>query len=133
MMDGKEEESGFRVIDRRGRADEEEAKTDAKEKAGEGFTMQEAQDDSQAPNEIDFPTLVYSFATSAMISLGMVKDPQSGKPTEINLPLAKQNIDILAMLQAKTRGNLTPEETQMLEHFVTELRLMFVQATKKAK
>lgn len=128
----REEDSGFRVIDKRGRTDEE----DVPEAKGEGFVMHDKKAEaapSAPPNEIDFATLVYSFATSAMMSLGMVQDPQSRKPTEVNLSLAKQNIDILAMLQAKTRGNLSAEEAQMLEHFVTELRLMFVEVTKKAK
>lgn len=131
----REEEQGFRVIDKRSRVDEEENKPSATEteKKGDGFVMSPKDEAAAHPEDIDFATLVYSFATSAMISLGKVQDPQTGKPTDVNLPLAKQNIDILAMLQAKTRGNLSGEENAMLEHFVTELRLLFVEATKKAK
>lgn len=135
-MDAGKDEPSFRVIDKRNRTDESDEKSSAsaatpatEEKKGDGFVMHGKED--AAPTEIDFPTLVYSFATSAMISLGQIQDPQTGKPTEINLGLAKQNIDILSLLQAKTQGNLTAEEAEMLKHFVTELRLLFVEVGKK--
>jgi|688.fasta_scaffold1763837_1 hypothetical protein len=135
-MDAVKDEPSFRVIDKRNRTDDSDEKSSAsaatpatEEKKGDGFVMHGKED--AAPTEIDFPTLVYSFATSAMISLGQIQDPQTGKPTEINLGLAKQNIDILSLLQTKTQGNLTAEEAEMLKHFVTELRLLFVEVGKK--
>jgi hypothetical protein len=98
---------------------------------GPGFEMRDKPD--AMPNEIDFATLVYSFATSAMFSLGKVPDPQTSQAVAVNLPMAKQNIDILGVLQEKTRGNLSPDEDKMLEHFVTELRLLYVEASRKQK
>jgi len=52
----------------------------------------------------------------------------SGQTTQSNLPAAQQMIDILALLEEKTRGNLTAEERQLLEQVLYELRLRFVEA-----
>ena len=79
--------------------------------------------------KLDFSTLVLSFATSAMINMGIAPDPQTGK-TSKNLELAKQNIEILGVLEAKTKGNLTPEESKLLESILSEVRLRFVEASK---
>ncbi|NBX68976.1 MAG: DUF1844 domain-containing protein [Proteobacteria bacterium] len=81
------------------------------------------------PNEIDFVTLIYSFATGALISMGLAPDPQT-KKTQKNLTMAKQNIEILTMLQAKTKGNLTPDEAKFLDNILTEVRLRFVEASR---
>jgi len=79
--------------------------------------------------KLDFSTLVLSFATSAMINMGIAPDPQSGKTTK-NLELAKQNIEILGVLEAKTKGNLTAEESKLLESILSEVRVRFVEASK---
>lgn len=79
--------------------------------------------------KLDFSTLVLSFATSAMINMGIAPDPQTGK-TNKNLELAKQNIEILGVLETKTKGNLTPEESKLLESILSEVRLRFVEASK---
>ncbi len=65
-----------------------------------------------------------------MIHLGLVPDPGTGQPQKKNLALARQNIDILEILQKKTRGNLTPEEEPMLESLLAETRLRFVEASR---
>ncbi|MFM8269222.1 MAG: DUF1844 domain-containing protein [Pseudomonadota bacterium] len=80
-------------------------------------------------DKIDFSTLTLSFATSALINLGTTPDPQSGKKTK-NIELAKQNIEILSVLEEKTRGNLTPEEAELLKNILSEVRLRFVEASK---
>lgn len=94
---------------------------------GEGFTMDTPK--GETPSDIDFSTLIYSFATGALISMGLAPDPQT-KKVQKNIPMAKQNIEILAMLQAKTKGNLTPDETKFLENILTEVRLRFVEASR---
>ena len=76
---------------------------------------------------IDFSTLVLSLATSAMVHLGVVPESEGGS-TEKNLPLAHQTIDTLELLQEKTRGNLTDEETKLLQSVLYELRMSFVKA-----
>jgi len=59
-----------------------------------------------------------------------VPDPVSGRKAEPNLAAAQQIIDILALLEQKTRGNLTAEERQLLEQIVYELRIRYVEASK---
>jgi hypothetical protein len=76
---------------------------------------------------IDFSMLVLSLATSAMVHMGLVPESEGGS-TEKNLPLAHQTIDTLALLQEKTRGNLTDEETKLLQSVLYELRLSYVKA-----
>ena len=79
---------------------------------------------------IDFYTFVLSLGSSAFIHLGDAPHPESGELLPANLPLAQQTIDILAMLQEKTKGNLTPEEAKFVENLLTDLRLRYV--TKKS-
>lgn len=78
-----------------------------------------------SPHEaIDFATFVMSLAASALINLGEHEDDQ-GK-LNVNLPLAKQSIEILGMLREKTRGNLSAEEQSTLESVLYDLRLRFL-------
>lgn len=83
-------------------------------------------DEPKLSREIDFTTFVISLGSSAFVHLGEVPHPESQVPAP-NLVLAKQTIDILGMLQAKTRGNLTPEEEKLLEHLLLDLRLRYVE------
>jgi hypothetical protein len=78
---------------------------------------------------IDFYTFVLSLASSAFVHLGDAPDPETGQASPPDLALAKQAIDILAMLEEKTKGNLTEEEARFLEHLLTDLRFRFVQKT----
>ena len=79
---------------------------------------------------INFPAFVLSLAHTAAVHFGDVPDPVTGQKAETNLPAAQQMIDILALLEAKTRGNLTAEERQLLEQLLYELRLRFVEVSK---
>ena len=79
---------------------------------------------------IEFGTFVMSLAQSVLMHLGELT--MQGEPREKpNLPLAKQTIDILGMLQEKTRGNLSAEEARLLEHLLYDLRIKFIDAKKK--
>jgi len=71
-----------------------------------------------------------SLAHTAAVHFGDIPDPVSGEKSEVNLPAAQQMIDILALLEEKTRGNLTAEERQLLDQILYELRLRFVEAGK---
>jgi Domain of unknown function (DUF1844) len=82
---------------------------------------------------LSFTAFVYSLASSAAIHFGDMPDPASGKPGPLNLAGAAQMIEILALLEQKTRGNLTAEERQMLEQVLYELRLRFVEASGGGK
>jgi hypothetical protein len=78
--------------------------------------------------ELTFIAFVVSLASTAAIHFGDLPDPQSGQRSEPHFEGAKQMIDILALLEQKTRGNLTAEERQVLESVLYELRMRFVTA-----
>jgi hypothetical protein len=88
--------------------------------------------DKSSLSGIDFPTLIMSFASAAMISLGRVPDPATGQVSK-DLALAQQNIDIISLLQEKTKGNLLPEEVNLIEGILYELRISYVEAKKGEK
>jgi hypothetical protein len=91
-------------------------------------------------NEPDFPLppatfefLIESVLMQTQIQLGLFHLRQGEEQQEPNLPLAKHSIDMLAMLQEKTRGNLTNEEQRLLENGLTELRFRFVQVADEQR
>ena len=75
-----------------------------------------------------FSLLIATFASQAMVAFGKAPDPIEGK-TEIRLELGRHAIDMLDILQQKTKGNLTEDEAAMLEGNLHQLRLEFVEAT----
>ena len=79
-------------------------------------------------SDLSFTAFVLSLASTAAIHFGDLPDPASGQKAEPNLEGARQMIDILTLLDQKTRGNLTAEERQVLEQVLYELRLRFVEA-----
>jgi hypothetical protein len=89
-------------------------------------------DDKQtyALPKIDFSTFALSMNSSALVQLGLIDDPASGRKAT-NLPLAKQTIDMLAMLEEKTKGNLTDDEEKILTNILYELRMLYVKATSE--
>jgi hypothetical protein len=122
---------GFTVTDRRSFTGEGEARpepgpepsTSAAPSAG-GTAR-----DAAALPAVDFHTFVLSLGSSALLHLGEIEHPEEGT-AEKDLPLAKHTIDILAMLQAKTKGNLTPAEDKLIESLLYDLRLRYVSASK---
>jgi hypothetical protein len=84
-------------------------------------------------SDLSFTAFVLSLASTAAIHFGDLPDPISGKPGELNLEGASQMIEILGLLDQKTRGNLTAEERQVLEQVLYELRMRFVEASGDAK
>lgn len=84
-------------------------------------------DENRIPSSIDFTTFCISLGSSAFVHLGEVPHPETQALAPPNLVLAKQTIDILGMLQEKTRGNLTPEEDKLLDHLLLDLRLRYVE------
>ena len=83
--------------------------------------------------QLSFTAFVLSLASTAAIHFGDLPDPISGERAGSNLEGAMQMIEILALLEQKTRGNLTAEEREMLNQVLYELRLRFVQATGGGK
>jgi len=82
---------------------------------------------------LSFTAFVISLASSAAIHFGDLADPVSGQRGEPNLDGAAQMIEILGLLEQKTKGNLTAEERQVLESVLYELRLRFVEASGGGK
>jgi hypothetical protein len=128
MSAGDKGSSGFTVTDRRIFADE---KGTAQVEEPQGAPPQaEADAESGGPPPIDFHTFVLSLGSSALLHLGELERPGAAGP-ETNLPMAKHTIDILGMLQEKTRGNLTPEEAKLMEGLLYDLRIRYVDASQK--
>ncbi len=86
-------------------------------------------DPSVSLPEISFSTFIMSLNSSALVHLGLEADPSTGRRAA-NLPFAKQTIDILGMLQEKTKGNLDGEEENLLSNLLYELRMKYVAARK---
>jgi len=80
---------------------------------------------------LDFNALVLSLGSSAIVHLGEAPDPTSGQKREKpDFSLAQQSIDLLAMLQEKTRGNLTAEEARFLDNMLYDLRVLYVRVSQ---
>lgn len=94
------------------------------EKSESAAAQEQEQTDYQLP-EINFPTFIFSLNHSVLVHLGVMEDPSTGKKVK-NLPLAKQTIDILGMLEEKTQGNLTEDEEKMLKNILYDLRMIYI-------
>jgi len=89
--------------------------------------------DTQEEAGIGFAAFIISLATTAAVHFGDIADPATGQPAEPNVVAAGQMIEVIAMLQQKTRGNLTPEEAKLVEDLLYELRLRFVEVQQGQK
>ncbi len=78
----------------------------------------------------DFSTFVAMLVNNVMMFLGQIPDPASQQPRR-DLPQAKHTIDILTMLRDKTQGNLTAEETQLLQELLPQLQMAYVSASRQ--
>lgn len=137
----REQDEGVRVTDHRRFTAEGEDRPDAEEQApcaeaaaeaAPGQEVPKAEEptfDARALPPIDFVTFVLSLATSAQVHLGAIPNPATGKP-EPEPALAKQTIDILGILEEKTKGNLSEQEAKLLEHVLFDLRMMYVELGK---
>ena len=79
----------------------------------------------QALPQASFASLVQMLATQAAIFMSDQRDPQTGRSMQ-HLDLAKHNIDLLAVLEQKTKGNLADDEKKLLDHMLYELRMVYV-------
>jgi len=89
---------------------------------------QEAENDFPS---IDFATFILSLSHSALTHLGEAPHPDTNK-VEANLPLAKQNIDLLGLMEEKTKGNLTGDEERLLAQVLFDLRMRYVERSKES-
>jgi hypothetical protein len=84
--------------------------------------------ETQEGSGITFTGFVVSLATTAAVHFGDIADPSTGERAEPNLPAAAQMIELIALLQEKTKGNLSEPEAQLIDDLLYELRMRFVQA-----
>lgn len=95
---------------------------------GNGFTMDESPSKKgRTLPAINFSSFILSLYSSGLVQLGKVEDPSSGQKS-INLELAQHTIDMIAMLEKKTQGNLDEEETNLIKALLSELRMAYVEA-----
>ncbi len=122
-----EEETKFEIRDKRSSfSGGEESKDTNEEKPKE----RKAEQRETASIPVTFSSFILSLATSALINLGQEANPAT-KETLVDLTMAKQIIDLLSLLQEKTKGNLTSEEEGQLSQTLFALRMKFVELEKK--
>jgi len=133
------EESGFKVADRRlftSEGDLRDAEPAEPAYRDGGIPTLDASPGSASKPGQDMPmtfeALIFSLSTTALLQLGLAPHPETGKQ-EKDLPGAKETIDILEILQQKTRGNLTADEGQLLEECLYDLKMTYVKALQAAK
>jgi hypothetical protein len=87
-------------------------------------------ENQEASSAVSFANFILWLGTMAAVQFGDVPDPSTGQPVEANLPAAREMIEILGMLQEKTRGNLADVEHKLLDDLLYDLRLRYVEAQK---
>jgi hypothetical protein len=149
------EGSGFKVVDRRSFATDGSLREEPREAPASPSKVEhpaespstpsatradarpeetlELPEDFGAPGNVDqgFETLVSYLGTTAMFQLGMMAGP-GGERIPADLTSAHHTIDMLEVIERKTRGNLTPDEGRLLEDVLYELRIAFIEAEKRA-
>ena len=138
------EDKGFTVKDHRFFQQSEEEKERLREASRQQEAVREAYEteanktaDSAGPQtegplpEVTMASFIMSLGTSVFFHLGDLPHPDTGA-TERNLPLAKQTIDLLGLLREKTRNNLTPEEDNIFDHLLYDLRMRYVKEINKS-
>ncbi len=113
-----EEETKFEIRDKRPRFSDD--------------TDQSVAEDTAASMPVTFSSFILSLATSALMHLGQEGPPQVGAGS-VHLPLARQVIDLISLLEEKTKGNRTSEEEEILSQTLFTLRIKFVEIEKKLR
>lgn len=122
-----EEEQGFVVRDKRGRS-EPEASTPPSSNASTGKPVSSTESFHAPHPPLSFSSFVFSLGTSSLMLMGESLDPQQPAPP-MNLPQAKEIVDILSLLEEKTKGNLSSEEASVLGDMLYTLRMKYVSVT----
>ncbi|MEE4263682.1 MAG: DUF1844 domain-containing protein [Desulfobacteraceae bacterium] len=125
--DGQKAESADEATSAAPEAEEQAASSDQEARKTEAAETSPADKSDQKPPlpAINFATFVVSLNASALLHLGAIEDPTTGK-TGKDLPMAKQTIDILSMLEEKTAGNLSKDEENLLKSILYDLRIIYV-------
>ena len=131
-MKDEQQEEAFKVVDKRRFTESGEAKEAGEEpkqvEQPKASPENSSEGDIPGPEgmgDLNFSTFVMSLATQTMVMLGEIPHPETNLITA-NLDAAKQTIDILAILENKTAGNLDANEEQLLHEILSTLRLAYV-------
>lgn len=121
-----EQEEGFVVRDRRGGGGDAAAKTSGAGESQKPAAPPATDAEHQAPAfPVTFSSFVISLGSSSLMLMGEKLDPQQ-QAVPVNLPQAKEIIDLLSVLEEKTKGNLTTEEQTVLRDMLYALRMKYV-------
>jgi len=124
-MDDAERETGTEQTQKQTNAEQERTQ------AGTADASRKDQEKGSVPlPEVTLATFIFSLSSSALLHLGEIADPETNQ-VRVHLPLAKHVIDTLGMLQEKTKGNLDPDEDNLLKSVLYDLRLRYVQKSTK--
>lgn len=122
-----EEEQGFVIRDKRGRS-EPQASTPPPPESSMAEPLSSAESAHAPHPPLSFSSFVFSLGTSSLMLMGESLDPQQPAPP-MNLPQAKEIVDILSLLEEKTKGNLSSEEASVLGDMLYTLRMKYVSVT----
>jgi hypothetical protein len=132
MASDDQKPGGFKVSDRRSFTESGEPRPDeapAPKPPGGDVPAPGGSSSETALPPVDFHTFVLSLGSSALLHLGELEAPGT-EGVQKDLALAKHTIDVLAMLEEKTRGNLSPAEEKLISSLLYDLRLRYVESTK---
>ncbi|MET0153083.1 MAG: DUF1844 domain-containing protein [Candidatus Binatia bacterium] len=138
MAEDSEQSKGFQVKDRRRFTDTGDVREDAPKTeepvfsadAGTPTLAPEPPVHTHEPLDITLSTFLMSLSTQALMCLGEIPNPLTDK-TEMDLDAVREFIDIISMLQEKTRGNVDPAEARLFEKVLYDLRIRFVEKARK--
>lgn len=120
-----DEERGFVIRDRRGRSEEGASPASSAQSRPAGSPHVETPPTPESGPPVTFASFVFSLGSTALMLMGEQLDPQQSK-LPVNLSQAREIIDILSMLEGKTRGNLTSDEQAVLTDLLYTLRMKYV-------
>jgi hypothetical protein len=126
---GTEHEEKFKVSDRRPRFEDDAGLSSSSSQESEKPEIPPPTDSTEP---VSFASFILSLATSSLIHLGEEVDPMSGKK-EVRMEQAREVIDLLSILEEKTRGNLTPDEESLMSRLLYTLRMKYVEKGKRTR
>jgi hypothetical protein len=130
VAEDNEQSKGFQVKDRRRFTESGEAREDAASVEERPAAARQQPTHGREPIEITLSTFVMSLSTQALMCLGEIPNPSTDK-VETDLDAVREFIDILSMLQEKTRGNVDAAEARLFEKVLYDLRMRFVEKARK--
>ncbi len=138
-MQESENETGFVVRDKRHSTVEDNTAKSEPTETPKAQAAEEKTEPERAPEQetasasargpVDFTSFVLGMAQTALFQMGLIQLPGSEQPKK-DMPGARQTIDIIAMIEEKTRGNLTDDEKKVINDTLFQLRMAFVEMNK---